>query len=94
MEDVHITKNHRFSLDGRKHGILTGIREVESFDTQLVVLATEQGRLTIKGNELHVTRLDVDKGELEFSGLVDSMAYSEIRTAGQMTTGVLKRLFK
>lgn len=94
MEEVHITKGHRFSLDNRNQGHLTGLREVESFDAELVVLATEQGRLTIKGRDLHVTRLDVDKGEIDFSGSVDSMVYSEIRTAGQVTTGVLKRLFK
>ena len=74
--------------------MLTGITEVLSFDAELVILATKQGKLTIKGQELQVIRLDVEKGELEFSGRVDSMIYSEIKTAGQMTTGVLKRLFK
>lgn len=94
MEDEYVTMPHRVSLEGRKKGIMTGIREVESFDAELVVLATEQGRLTIKGHDLQVIRLDVGKGELEFSGRVDSMVYSEIRTAGQLTKGALKRMFK
>ena len=94
MEEVHTAKGHRLELGDRRRGNLTGIREVESFDAELVVLATVCGRLTIKGHELHVIKLDVDKVELEFSGIVDSMTYSEIKTAGQVTTGMLKRLFK
>ena len=94
MEGIHSAGPHQDSLDGRRKGMLTGITEVLSFDAELVILATKQGKLTIKGHELQVIRLDVEKGELEFSGRVDSMIYSEIKSAGQMTTGVLKRLFK
>lgn len=94
MEAVHVTTPHKVSLEGRKKGIMTGITEVESFDAELVVLATEQGRLTIKGHDLRVVRLDVEKGELEFAGRVDSMIYSELKTAGQLTKGALKRMFK
>ena len=51
------------------------------------------GLLTIKGKELHVSRLTVEKGELEVDGQVDSLAYSSneaYRKAGQ---SILTRLF-
>lgn len=94
MEDRNYEKTHRLSLGNRKNGSLTGIREVISFDPEMVVLSTEQGNLTIKGHDMHVTRLDVDKGELEFSGMVDGLAYSEAKTPGQVTSGIFKRMFK
>lgn len=94
MDGTQYPKGHNLSLVNRKHGSLNGVREVISFDTDLVELATEQGLLTIKGNELHVTRLDVDKGELEFSGHIDNLSYSEIKNPKDITKGVLKRLFK
>lgn len=94
MEEAHTAGRHKVSVDGRKRGVITGISEVEAFDTELVMLATEQGRLAIKGSELRVIRLDPDKGEIEFSGRIDSMTYSEIRTAGKTAGGIIKRLFK
>ena len=59
---------------------------------QDVTKTYQMGEVTIKAAD--GISFDVEKGELEFSGRVDSMIYSEIKTAGQMTTGVLKRLFK
>lgn len=94
MDYTGYQKGHNLNLVNRKHGNLTGIKEVISFDTDLVELATEQGMLSIKGNDLRVIRLDVDKGELEMSGRIDSLSYSELKSPKELTTGVLKRLFK
>lgn len=94
MEDRNSGRSHRLSIVDRKNGSLTGIKEVISFAPELVVLLTEQGNLTIKGHEMHVIRLDVDKGELEMAGRVDSMVYTEAKSPGQVTSGLLKRMFK
>ena len=41
-----------------------------------LILDTELGRLTIKGKELHVNRLDLQKKEVEIDGTVDMLQYS------------------
>ena len=49
----------------------------------------------IKGSELHVTRLDLDKQEVDIAGQVDSLVYSQgtvLKSKGG--DGMLKRLFK
>lgn len=74
--------------------MITGIQKVESFDEALVVLVTTQGKLTIKGKEMHVIRVDVERGELEFSGVVDSMTYSDIHAISKGAKGVFKRMFQ
>ena len=85
---------HKFKLDSRKKGTISGVKDVVSFDPELVVLDTNKERLTIKGHELQVIRLDVEKGELDFDGEVDSFQYSQIKTPGQLAKGVIGRLFK
>ena len=57
---------------------ITGVEDVISFDTKEVLLETTMGILTIKGEDLKVNRLSIEKGELEIEGTVDSMEYSEI----------------
>lgn len=94
MDEKNVEKGHCISINDRKYGKLTGINNVISFDPDLVVLITKQGKLTMKGKELHVIKLDVERGEIEFSGRVDSIIYTEIKTPGQVTTGIIKRMFK
>ena len=48
-----------------------------SFDLREIVLETEQGMLMIRGNELHVNRLTLDKGEVDIDGRIDSFVYSD-----------------
>ena len=55
---------HKFLVQGRKSAELTGVKEVVSFDAKEVVLNTTMGALVIRGNELFVKRLTVEKGEV------------------------------
>ena len=57
--------------------MMTGVKEVISFDGEEVVLDTEQGVLIVKGADLHVTRLTLEKGELEMDGRIDGFMYTE-----------------
>ena len=93
MEEKSGIRAHACRLENRCAASLTGVREVVSFDENQVVVDTDMGLLTIKGKELHVSRLTVEKGELEVDGQVDSLAYSSneaYRKAGQ---SILTRLF-
>ena len=68
MEDLnHGSKSgraHKVMLMGRKTCGLNGIVDVLAFDVNEMIMETEQGMLMIKGSELHVTRLSLEKGEL------------------------------
>lgn len=94
MGENQYAKNHRLSLDNRKKAVIYGITEVGSFDTDEVVLVTEAGVLTVKGKDLHVIRLEVDKGELEMAGTIDSMVYSENHNVKKTARGILGRMLK
>ena len=85
---------HKLMLNNRRTCNLTGINDVLSFDENEIILETEQGMLMIKGNELHVSRLTLDKGEVDIDGRVDSFTYSEQAGIGAKGESFLARLFK
>lgn len=69
-------KPHRLELSRRKNGTVTGVLDVIAFDEHEILLKTSQGMLTVKGSELHVSRLDLDAGEADLEGRVDALLYS------------------
>lgn len=76
MEEKKLMKPHSIHWQERMQGQITGVKDVFSFDDTAVVLETEQGRLTIKGKDLHISRLLLEQGEVEMEGRVESILYS------------------
>ena len=93
LMEERILKSHKISLFNRSSGIISGVKEVISFDPNEIILDTEQGMLMIQGEELHVTKLTVEKGEVEIEGLVYSMVYSDDGYMKGEKGGLLRRLF-
>ena len=84
---------HKISLDQRRDCKMTGVVEVHSFDENTVLLETVEGMVTIKGSGLHVSRLNLDKGEADVDGKVDAFLYSDRTTLAKKGEGLLTRLF-
>lgn len=70
-------KNHSLILGNRKRAEICGISSVGSFDEGQVVLETSLGVLTIDGRELHIVRLDLDRGEVVIEGVICGAVYSD-----------------
>ena len=96
MEDLNnVNKRaHKMILSNRRTCNLTGVSDVLSFDVNEIILETDMGMLMIKGNELHVNRLTLDKGEVDIEGRVDSFTYSEQLSAAAKGESLLTRLFR
>ena len=87
MEE-HIQANpHHLSLTDRHTGTITGVKDVISFDLNAILLETES-------HDLHVNRLSVEKGEIEISGTIDGMVYSDVNTYARKGESIFTRLFK
>ena len=76
MEEKIQMGSHKLTLQNRGSVMLTGVKDVVVFDENQVVLDTELGLLTIKGKNLHMNRLTLEKGEADLEGQIDSLAYS------------------
>ena len=84
---------HRFSMEQRRDCKITGVVEVHSFDENNILMETVDGMLAIKGTNLHVGRLNLEKGEADVDGKVDSLVYSDKNTLAKKGEGLLTRLF-
>ena len=86
---------HGIHLQERKRGTLTGVVDVMAFDAEQILLETTQGMMAIKGKELHVSRLQLETGEVDVEGNVDSLVYTEQGVYGKKKKGsLIKRLFQ
>lgn len=94
MEERIQNRSHKMTVHNRNTAEITGVKEVISFDVNEVLLETELGMLTIKGKELHVSRLTVEKGEIDLDGRIDSFSYSDSTSASKSAQSFVSRLFK
>lgn len=93
-EKQSIAGKHRITMDNRRKCSLTGVTDVISFDLNQVLLETELGMLDIKGKDMHVNRVSLEKGEVDISGNVDSMVYTEITDYSKKAESFFTRMFR
>ena len=94
MEERTVSKNHKLVINNRKNSLVTGVNDVLSFDLNEILLETEQGMLMVKGSDLHVNRLSLEKGEVDLSGNIDSVAYSDMKAVGKRSENLFSKLFR
>lgn len=82
-------------LENREKLNVSGVKDVLSFDDQMVIVETELGMLTIKGENLRINKLSLDTSEVAIDGLVNSFAYSDAtKVDGKKGGSFLGKIFK
>lgn len=94
MEERQASRQHKIILTNRGTCALNGISDILSFDVNEILLETDMGMLMIRGTDLHVNRLTLEKGEVDVSGKIDSLQYSDMAKGGRQGESLLGRLFK
>lgn len=89
MSDSLAKKPHSIILDNRKKLSLTGADDVLGFNEESVSVNTSLGHLVIMGSDLHISKLDLDTGEVEIDGCIDSLRYTENKSSKSF----MQRLF-
>ena len=82
---------HNCILEDRKRLSVSGVNNVESFDEETIIAATDYGDLTIKGQKMLITKLSLEVGELAIEGEIFALSYSE---SVQKSSGFLSRVFR
>lgn len=85
-------QTQKLTLENRESLQVSGVRDVESFSETAVNLDTVLGRLVIKGEGLHISKLSVDTGDLSLLGKVNSLEYT--KSAKRQKGSILESLFK
>ncbi|UII56018.1 sporulation protein YabP [Cytobacillus spongiae] len=86
-------KEHDVIMRGRKLLDITGVKQVESFDTEEFLLETVMGFLAVRGQNLHMKNLDVDKGVVSIKGKVFDLVYMD-EQHGEKAKGFFSKLFR
>ena len=72
---------------------ITGVKQVESFDNEEFLLETVMGFLAIKGENLQMKNLDVDKGIVSIKGKIFDLVYIDEHN-GEKAKGFFSKLFR
>ncbi len=81
-------------LENREKLSISGVLDVLSFDDQIVILETELGLLTIKGENLRINKLSLDSTEVVIDGEIYNLGYSEKDSIQKSNNGFFNKLFK
>ena len=79
-------------LENRNKLSISGVNDVLSFDDQVVIIETELGLLTVKGDNLKINKLSIDTSEVIVEGEIHNLAYSEHH--GKSESGLFGKIFK
>lgn len=80
-------------LENRGKLSISGVLDVLSFDDQIIMVETELGLLTVKGEELRINKLSIDTSEVVVEGDIYSLSYSE-KEIEKKGTSLLGKIFK
>ncbi|MGM9900070.1 MAG: sporulation protein YabP [Bacilli bacterium] len=88
------TTNQEIIIKNRKELEIKGINKIESLNEYEFVIDTNLGILIVKGDELEMKHLDIEKGNLWIVGHIDSLIYKDSTTKKEKKQGFLTKLFK
>lgn len=81
-------------LENREKLSISGVLDVLSFDDQIVILETELGLLTVKGENLRINKLSLDTLDIIIDGEIINLGYSEKDLERKNQGGFLNKLFR
>ena len=64
-------------LENRGKLSVSGVNDVLSFDDQVVMVDTELGLLTVKGEKLHIGSFSTTSGDIDIDGKVIALVYTD-----------------
>ena len=81
-------------LENREKLTITGVIDVLSFDDQIVIVETQLGLLTVKGEDLRINKLSIDSLEVIIEGEIFSLGYSNEDIGRKNSGSLLGKIFK
>ncbi len=82
---------HNITMEGRMRLSISGVRDVDSFDADAVLVNTSQGNMIVRGRDIHMEKLNLENGEVIIGGMINAIEYEEEEPEHE---GFFSRLFK
>ena len=80
MDEANVSgryRGHSVVISAREKAMITGVNDLDSFNESEIILLTDGGVLTVLGEDLHISKLNLDDGQLAIEGVIDSIEYGE-----------------
>ncbi|NLY86551.1 MAG: sporulation protein YabP [Tissierellia bacterium] len=83
-------RNQNIMVEDRENMTVTGVEQVESFNENTIILNTIKGGMIIKGENLNISKLNLDDGNVKIQGKINGINYSNKETP----KNIMGKLFK
>jgi sporulation protein YabP len=87
-------RSHSILMENREKVTITGVQDVDSFDEGMVLLVTDLGYITLHGIDLHISKLNLEEGQLIVEGEILGMEYSDNEGLRSKGGGFFGRIFR
>jgi sporulation protein YabP len=92
--DTFNTLSHVVTINERSNIVITGVKKIESFDVDEVLMETTRGFIKVTGEELEIIKLDTYQGNVSIKGHVDSFNYLDNFSKKDKDNSFISKLFK
>ncbi len=89
VKQTNTNSEHNLTLINRNNLSVTGVDKVISVKPDLLQLKTTSGDMIVNGENIEVTKLDLEQHTINLTGTFDSIKYSE-----NNKTPLFKKIFK
>lgn len=87
-------RSHSILMENREKVTITGVEDVDSFDESTVLLVTDLGYISLHGVDLHISKLNLEEGQLIVEGDINGIEYSEHEGSRGKGGSLFSKLFK
>lgn len=91
---MEIKQNHELKLENRNKLSISGISKIDSLNSEEFLIQTSYGLLLVKGDNLTMQQLDIDKGNIWIEGNVTGLEYINDSKEKKQKSGFVGKLFK
>ena len=88
-ENLNVYQN--IIIESRKKLNISGVKDVTSFDDESILLDTKLGKMTVKGENLHIENFNTETGDLMATGQIHAVVYM---SDGKSSGGFISRIFR
>jgi sporulation protein YabP len=89
-----MTRKHIVNIVDREKLSLTGVIDVFSFDEGIIELETSEGYIEIKGDGLHIVKMNIDDGDMVVEGTITELIYHDSQGVVKKKGSIMSKLFK
>ncbi|AFS79371.1 sporulation protein YabP [Gottschalkia acidurici 9a] len=94
MNDDLANLGQNIILEDRSKLSISGVEQVDNFNENTISLGTVRGGITIKGEDLNISKLNLEDGNVIIDGTINSITYINKEATGGKGGGFLGKMFK